>query len=191
MTKLIHFATTNEYKFNLAKTAFDDFAKGEYELVQATIETPEIQSIDSTEVAKYSAKWASQKLGKITVVSDVAFEIASLNGFPGPYVKFINSWLRPDDILAMLSKETNREARYVDALACASPTGESFAVADVTLGHIVNSPHISEYKWTVDALFIPEGHTKTLSDMSDEERDKVWQSNSWLKIVNYIRQVYK
>ncbi len=157
MIKLIHFVTTNEYKFHLAKTAFDDVAKGEYELVQTTIETPEIQSIDSTEVAKYSAKWASQQLGKITVVSDVAFEIASLNGFPGPFVKFINSWLQPDNILSMLSNETNREARYIDTLACALPTGESFAIADVTSGHIVNSSHIPDYKWTVDALFIPEG----------------------------------
>lgn len=180
MTKLIYFVTTNDYKFHLAKTAFDHVAKGEYKLVQAKIETPEIQSVDSAEIALYSAKWTSERLGKTTVVSDVAFEIMSLNGFPGPFVKYINSWLQPNNILSMLSNETNREARYIDTLACASPTGESLAVADVTSGHIVSSSHTPDYKWTVDALFIPEGHTKTLSDMSDEERDKVWQSNSWL-----------
>jgi non-canonical purine NTP pyrophosphatase (RdgB/HAM1 family) len=189
MTKLIQFVTTNEYKFHLAKTAFDYVAKGEYELVQATIETPEIQSVDSAEIAQYSAKWASQQLGKITVVSDVAFEIASLHGFPGPFVKYINNWLQPDNILQMMKGQANREACYVDVLACATPTGKSFAATDVTLGRIVDSLHVPDYKWTVDALFMPEGHSKTLSEMSDEERDKVWKYSVWLKIVEFIRKI--
>lgn len=189
MTKLIYFVTTNDYKFHLAKTAFDHVAKGEYKLVQAKIETPEIQSVDSAEIALYSAKWTSERLGKTTVVSDVAFEIMSLNGFPGPFVKYINSWLQPDNILQMMKGQANREACYVDVLACATPIGKSFAATDVTLGRIVDSLHVPDYKWTVDTLFMPEGHTKTLSEMSDEEKDKVWQSNSWLKIVEFIREI--
>lgn len=63
----ITFVTGNIGKWEIGR---DIFAKYGLELAQAKIETPEIQSLDVTEVATYSAQYAAQKLNTPVIKSD-------------------------------------------------------------------------------------------------------------------------
>jgi len=52
------------------------------------IDVPEIQSLDIDKVITEKAKAAYEKVKKPILVEDISLEIQSLNGLPGPFVKF-------------------------------------------------------------------------------------------------------
>lgn len=70
MDKVLVYVTGNEIKFNVASKTFKNTG---ITLLQKKLETPEIQSKSVQEVAKYSASWASEKLGKPVIVTDAGF----------------------------------------------------------------------------------------------------------------------
>ena len=59
--KKITYVTGNWAKIASAKQALEPLG---YEVENIKMETPEIQADDVTEVSKYSAKWAAEKLNK-------------------------------------------------------------------------------------------------------------------------------
>ena len=89
MIKSITFVTGNEGKFKNATALFTDSG---IELNQLSINTPEIQSNNSSDISKYSAEFVCKSLNEPFFVMDRSFSIDSLNGFPGPFVKYINQW---------------------------------------------------------------------------------------------------
>lgn len=98
--KTITFVTGNPYKFEVAKKVIE---KRGLILEKEKLETPEIQETDVVKIASYSAKWACEKLGKPAALTDVGWYIEALNGFPGPFIKYINQWLTSDDLLKLMS----------------------------------------------------------------------------------------
>lgn len=186
MSKRVNFVTTNRYKFELAQTYFAQNSGQRFSLVQYNLETPEIQHDSEEEIARQSALWVSKTLGQIAIASDVGFHIDALNGFPGPFVKYANEWLNPDDILSMMRGKKDRAAHFINALACATPEGESATFTAVTPGHIVDSSEHPDAKWTMDAVFVPEGHTTTVLAMDAEERDSVWSNKPWDDVIEYL-----
>ena len=63
----IYYVTGNELKIKLAKKIFNNLGVS---IIQEDIDTPEIQSLDCEEVAKYSAKYAADKLNKAVMKND-------------------------------------------------------------------------------------------------------------------------
>src|SRR3989344_556765 len=112
--KEIIFVTGNKYKFRVAQKSL--MGSG-FKLVQKKLETPEIQSDLVEEVSAFSAKWAANILKKPVVVSDGGCYIEALNGFPGPFIKYINKWLSAGDLLNLMKGKKNRRVFWRDCLA--------------------------------------------------------------------------
>lgn len=186
MTEKINFVTTNSYKFEVAKRFFKALPENRFDLVQYDMETPEIQDESEEEIARQSALWVSRQLGEVAVSSDVGFHIESLGGFPGPFVKYTNKWLRPDDVLNMMKPYSDKSAYFVDVLAIASPDGESHTFTSTTQGTIIDTDTVPDIKWTTDALFIPDGHSKPLASMDDSEQDTVWSNEAWDQLAKHL-----
>lgn len=182
----VNYVTTNSYKFQNAKKFFDGLDSTDFELVQYDLETPEVQEESVEKVAVSSAKWVSSQIGEPAVSMDVGFCINAFNGFPGPFLKYVNNWLQPDDILRLLKGKEDRSAFFIDALAYSTPEGETQVFTVITEGVIIDSEHIEDTDWTIDALFIPKGHTKTLATMDDEEKNSVWTGSAWSELVSSL-----
>lgn len=114
--------TGNMGKWQIASNIFKKY---NVELKQAKIETPEIQAYDVKEVSKYSAIYAAQKLQTNVIKSDVGYYIEELNGFPGVFVKYINTMLSSEDILRMLEGKINRTIYLKECLTFATPDGKT------------------------------------------------------------------
>ncbi|MCK4429428.1 MAG: non-canonical purine NTP pyrophosphatase, partial [Candidatus Aenigmarchaeota archaeon] len=84
MVKEIIFITGNEKKYLIAKKYFENTG---IKLIRKNFDCPEIQDMDVVEVAKFSAKFMSEKLNKPIIKSDNGFYIEALNGFPGTYMR--------------------------------------------------------------------------------------------------------
>lgn len=181
--KKITYVTGNTEKIKNAKHKLE--AHG-IEVVQATIDTPEIQSADAKEVAEYSAIFAGDKLQTAVIKMDVGFYIDVLEGFPGPFIKYVNNWLQPEKILKLMEGESDRKAYFSDVIAFYEPCGECVSFEIKTNGVIAEEPK-GDNGWGIDKIFIPNGFESTLAEMTDKERLEVWKNEHWTTLAEYIK----
>lgn len=95
--KEIVYVTGNQLKIDLLKSVLD--AK-EFNVVGKDIHCPELQSDSIEEVAKFSAKFASDQLKTDVLKNDSGLVIPALNGFPSAYSKYVEEHLTARDLLA-------------------------------------------------------------------------------------------
>lgn len=118
--KKVTMVTGNLGKWKVASKIFEKY---NVELFHEKINTPEIQSHDVEEVSKYSAEYAAQKLNKPVIKSDVGYYIEALNGFPGPFLRYINDYLTSEEILKLMDGKENRVILLKECLTFATPSG--------------------------------------------------------------------
>lgn len=184
----INYVTTNTMKFEIAEAYFKKLSD-EYELVQYEIDTPEIQDISTVEVAKQSALWAAKETGEVCIKMDAGFFITALNGFPGPFVKYVNDWLTQEDFLNLMNGKNDRSAYFEDATAIAFPDGRVEAFSLKIQGSLSESVDTERSKWPVNLLFIPEGHSQPLGSMSPEDQNEFWGDGNWPKVIKFLEQL--
>jgi XTP/dITP diphosphohydrolase len=187
--KSLVFVTGNPYKFEVAKKALG--LEG-IEVVQEKLETPEIQSTDIEEIAKFSAKWAAEKLQKPVAVTDAGYYIEALNGFPGPFVKYINKWLTAEDLLKIMEGKTNRRAEVKICLGYCEPGKESITFMTGAEGTIALKAGRSDQKnFSMDQIFIPEGFEKVDSEIPRDKMVKFWMGKEgyWKKLAEYLFKI--
>lgn len=135
------------------------------------IDLPEIQSLDLREVVEAKADEAWKRLGRPLVVEETGLELAAMNGFPGPLVKWMLEAIGPVGI-----------ARTTHALAQPKVTarclllyydGQRRLVGEgATVGELVLEPQGEDgFGW--DPIFVPEGKTVTYAQLSGDEKDAI------------------
>jgi len=189
--KTILFVTNNFYKFQIAKKTLRD---GNLKIVQKKLEVPEIQDELVENIASFSARWASSTLRKPVIVSDGGCYIETLGGFPGPFVKYINQWLKAKDLLCIMQNKKNRRVVWKDCLAYCEPNKKPVIFTSYFKGKLAQragkNTYRKKYGW-IDTLFIPDGFTKPLSEFSTKEYLEYWSSSknykSWQKLIKFLK----
>ena len=162
--KEIIIVTGNAGKYKIANNIFKE--KG-LNLMQEKIETPEIQSYNVEDVSAYSALYAAKALNKPVIKSDVGYFIPALNGFPGPFVKYINGMLSSEEILKLMENKTDRTIFLKECLTYATPTGEIKQFINEEKASIALSAYGTGSAF--DRIVIFEGQEMPKSMNSDEE----------------------
>lgn len=184
MEKSVTFVTGNWAKLATAKKSLEPLG---YEVLNIKMETPEIQADDVVEVAKYSAKWACEKLNKPVMKMDCGLFIESLKGFPGVYTHYADDTIGEDGILKLMEGKKNRKAYFKDALAYCEPGCEPVVFEGYTRGSI-DTKKSGKYGWTWDFIFIPEGQEKTFGCFPDDERWDLWNLDSYVDLAKYLEE---
>lgn len=179
----IVFATGNWAKIMSARQILEPLG---FEVEQKKIDVPEIQHDSIEEVAKFSAKWASEKLKCDVLKNDTGLCVDALNGFPGPYTHYVSDTLGEDGLLKLLDGVENRKAHFVETLAYCKYGEEPITFVAITNGTISKVKQ-GTYGWTWDFIFIPEGETKTLGCYNDDVRFKYWSNDAYLKLAEYLK----
>lgn len=181
------FVTGNPYKFEVGKTVLE---KAGINLVQKKLETPEIQSADVSEIAKYSAKWSAEKLGEPIILTDAGYYIEALNGFPGPFIKYINKWLTSDDLLKLMLGKSNRKIAVKMCLAYCEPDKDPVIFTSQALGAIAEKAVKTDKQGStpINEIFIPDGFNKVETEISREEMVQFWSKveTYWQELINYL-----
>ena len=110
----IYFATTNPDKLLIARTVCESVG---IDVKQAVLDIDEIQGEDSLKILRDKAVKAYGQLGRPLVVSDDSWSIPALNGFPGLYMKSINAWFQPQDMLRLMDSIPDRTIQLNQYLA--------------------------------------------------------------------------
>lgn len=158
MAKKIILLTGNERK----KKSFEKIINGRDIVVEIQNPwIPEIQAKDNSEVAKFSAKYGANLLNQPVVKMDSGFYIEALDGFPGPYVSYVDKQIGADLFFKILKDLENRKAYIKNSLAYCEPNSEAIAFESGCDGEIVSKIILPEGSF-IDRLFIPR-HPKNVN----------------------------
>lgn len=96
---MLLYITSNNHKIESAKNHLEKFG---IEIEVGAVKLQEIQSLDIEEVAVDKAKKAFEIIKNPLFVNDSGWYIEALNGFPGPFMSYINGWFSPEDFLNLV-----------------------------------------------------------------------------------------
>ncbi|MBI2598648.1 non-canonical purine NTP pyrophosphatase [Candidatus Curtissbacteria bacterium] len=134
------------------------------------IDVPEIQSLDLDEVITAKAKAAYEKIKKPVLVTDVSLQIESLDGLPGPFVKYFLKTLGAEKTVSLI-KSKNTRTKVTDALAIYD--GRTLKIFKGMIhGHLVPKAKGNQ-GFGFDVVFVPNGFKKTYAQMSPVEKNKI------------------
>ena len=138
------------------------------------------------ENATIKATYWAKILKKPALGEDSGIAIDALDGAPGIYTKRSISILCPgEDInadkpaelypkLIQLMEESgnpSKKAHWVSAMALVFPNGEMLTAENDLIGEICECA--GEREFGFDQYFMPEGESRTLSEMEPEEKDNI------------------
>ena len=178
----IYYVTGNKMKIDLANKIFEDY---DVEIVQEDIDTPEIQSLDCEEVAKYSVDYACNILNKPVIKNDSGLVIPSLNNFPGALAKYSEDTIGADGYVKLLEGK-DKYCYWIEVLAYKEPNKDPICFTAITPGKIADKVHDGR-GYPFDKIFIPEGDTRTFSEMTYEEQLSFFENDAYLKLLDYLK----
>lgn len=83
-------------------------ALGKLDFVMQDLDIDEIQSLDLEKIVKDKAFRAYSMLKAPVIVDDVSAELASLNGLPGPFIKFFNKQIGEQALYLLAGNKTDK-----------------------------------------------------------------------------------
>jgi XTP/dITP diphosphohydrolase len=181
----IIFISGNKNKISIAQKVFGQYG---INLKQKEIETPEIQSASTKEIAEYSAEYGANFLKKPVIKTDTGYYIEALNGFPGPFVRYICQWFSIDDLLKMLETRKNRTVIVRETIAFCKPGEKAISFTGEVRGKLANK---AEGEGTIfDRLLILDGFKKPQGLIPKEELVDYWDKNHgyFHDLARYIKE---
>ena len=187
MEKLIYL-TTNQYKVKEANEFFGKKYGFNLEIVNPDFEILEIQAETCTEVVKFSVEYAANKLNMPVLKSDTGLYLEALGGLPGPYNHYFDKQIGVEKFLNMIKDEKNRKARLEHCFAFCEPGKEAIVFSGGGNGAISLEPRGTVGRWH-DKFFIPDGETRTLSELREIDYEK--EASYWGDAKDQFAKWYK
>jgi len=140
-------------------------------------EPPEETGTTLAENALLKARYFAQKSNLPTLSDDTGLLVAALNGAPGVYSAryagpAADAAANVEKLLGALAGETNRNAHFETVMAFVMPDGTAETVVgrlDGTIAEAARGTHGFGY----DPVFLPEGYTRTLAELSPAEKNQI------------------
>lgn len=178
--KQIYFTTTNRGKVSSLN---DVLSKYGIKMIHKDIELPESRTENLREIAIQKVMAAYKEIGKPVIAQDSGFYIHSLNGFPKSFVNFALKTIKIKGILKLVENKS-RKCEFRNCLAYYDGKLKKPTLFESNVkGVLAESPKgkIRDYFWSdLFVVFIPDGETKTLAEMTRKEYQK-WREKRLLK----------
>jgi XTP/dITP diphosphohydrolase len=173
----ICFATSNLHKLEEAEKILG------FPLKQASIDIPEIQSLDVKKVAEDKARKAYEILKRPVIAEDTGLYLKGWGGFPGAFVAWVVNTMGVEKFCNMA------KGQEVTAMACvAYHDGTSvMAFCGRIKGRIADKP-MGRKRFDWDRIFIPAGETRTFAQMKLVEKNRIsHRTKAFRKLKKYIK----
>ncbi|NCS31866.1 hypothetical protein CO026_00625 [Candidatus Kaiserbacteria bacterium CG_4_9_14_0_2_um_filter_41_32] len=180
----ISYVTGNIGKFENAQKFFNQF---NIDVQQLSIKVEEIQSGDSLEIAIAKAEAAYAQVKRPLFVNDASWIIPALGGFPGPFMKFVNQWFKPQDFINLMTDKEDRRIILKDSIVYINESGHTVFTHE-HVGEILNEVATFDYKHPTDVVVsLSKDHSSIAEEKSKggffiEDEDAVWKEFvTWLQ----------
>ena len=183
----ITFVTGNKKKVEEIKRILSD---GDdelpFDITNRKIDVPELQG-DPIDIAKEKCRLAAAEVNGPVLTEDTSLCFNSLNGMPGPYIKWFLEKCGHDGLNSMLNGFDDKTAYAQTVMAFTTGPGQPIEIFDGrTDGSIVPPRGALDFGW--DPVFEPlEGNGKTYAEMSKEEKNSIsHRARSVAKLQAYL-----
>ncbi len=159
---------------------------------------PEVEEDGATfaENALTKARAGACHFGEPALADDSGLEVPALGGRPGVYsARYAGPGCTYTDNNRKLLKEMDdlagdkRRGRFVCAAALAFPDGQEYVVEGELFGTITTKPR-GAGGFGYDPVFVPDGHGRTLAEMSGEEKNDIsHRRRAFEKMAGVIRNL--
>lgn len=180
---MVKFVSSNQRKIDNFKLFINKHGE---DFEPTKLDLDELQTDNSKDLAIAKALQAFEKVHEALFVNDAGWEIPALNGFPGPYMKYINQWFKPEDFLNLIKEKTDRRIILWDYFACVNKEGKVEVFQESYEATILENP-IGEGS-SIDRITSFNSIGKAISQISDEDRLKIFgESKVWKEIADWIK----
>ena len=169
--KQVKFISSNPDKLEAAKEAFKDT---DIELEQTPNKYPEIQADSSLEIARHTAKKASNDYECAVIREDHSMFLEAVPGFPGPYISYFDDNMPVEKLLKILKNAESRKGKFVIAtVLCQDGKLHEF---ETEVGiELVKQPRGGSGNW--NKVLKLEDQEKTFAETDPDQRLKIWNRN--------------
>ncbi|MFL6195376.1 MAG: non-canonical purine NTP pyrophosphatase [Thermoanaerobaculia bacterium] len=155
---------------NAGKVAEARLALGT-DLETVEVDLPEIQSLDYLEVLRAKADEAWRRVGRPLVVEEAGLDLAALNGFPGPLVKWMLQAVGAEGLAHTAASLGNVQAS-ARCFLLYKDGGQEIIAEGRTEGTLV-LPGRGAHGFGWDPVFQPEGSDRTFAELTGEAKNAV------------------
>lgn len=127
------------------------------------------------ENAEKKAREIAELSGMCALADDSGICVDALDGAPGIYSARFSGGTDEDNnklLLEKLRDETDKSAHYACAMSLVYPDGKAVGAMGYMYGTITDSPR-GTHGFGYDPLFVPDGESRTVAEMSDEEKNAI------------------
>ncbi len=160
----LYFITGNKDKFKEVKDILGDVA-------QIKIDLPEIQDIDARKIIREKLMAAFEHHSGEFIVEDTSLYLDCLKGLPGPLIKWFMETIGNEGLAEIAEKLGNNKAKARTIIGYAKSKKEIEFFEGSVSGKIFSPRGSSGFGW--DRIFSPDGHDRTFSEMSSQEKNKM------------------
>lgn len=132
-----------------------------------SVSVEEIQSLDPRLVVAHKARAAYSVLKKPVIVEDTYLKFEEMGELPGTLIKWFIEQLGFDKVCRLLDHCSSRAATAGAVIA--HYDGAELAIFDSCLNGTISEHPTGDEGFGWNAIFVPEGETRTLGELSDEE----------------------
>ena len=157
---------------------------------------PEAEETGATfaENARLKASFYAVRTGLFALADDSGLEVKALNGAPGVFsARYAGENASDAQRIEKLLKELNatrdeqRRARFVCAIAVADASGEIQHLAEASCGGVIARTATGANGFGYDSIFIPDGCKQTFGELSDDIKQQIsHRARAIEKIIRYL-----
>jgi len=149
------------------------------------IDLPEPQSLDLEEVLRAKVEAALAAAGAPVVVEETGLELAALNGFPGPLVRWMLDAVGAEGIARTAIALGDPRATAVCRLAWSDGAATVVGRGE-TSGELVLPPRGGHgFGW--DPVFRPDGESRTYGELAAAEKDALGhRGRAWRDLLRQL-----
>ena len=182
-------ASNNAHKIREIKTILSGRFEEILSLREAGIDHETIEDgVTFAENALKKAREIAAISGYASLADDSGISANALGGAPGVYSARFSGETNPDLrdaannalLVAKLKDKEDRSAYYSCAMALVYPDGREVLAEGFMHGYIIDEPR-GERGFGYDPFFVPVGETRTVAEMSDEEKNCISHRANALK----------
>lgn len=136
-------------------------------------------------VLRAKARCAWESVRRPVIVEETGLELAALNGFPGPLVKWMLEAVGAEGIARTALAAGEPRARAV-CLLMWTDGGQTLLARGETAGDLVVPPRGGNgFGW--DPVFRPAGDLRTYGELPDEEKDRLGhRGRAWRELLTRL-----
>ncbi len=167
----LYFYTANRFKYRFAEGLL-----GQYGVVLKMVK-PEFKEVQAERAEEVVADALEHAVLLPAIAEDSGLFIQALGGFPGTITGYVQRTLTAGHLLNLLEGERNRKACFRSVVGLREREGGIRFFTGEMCGVIAEEERGNSRYW-YDNIFVPEGESRTLAEMSMEE---VMRISDWKK----------